>query len=109
MMILHFWGNAKMNRMLYGAVTAALFVAVALLVLVEPASAGFVISNAATNNVSCTAGVCTPTAINAVLNAGDLQNLLASGDTKVATANVTHNINITAPITWSSASRLTLD
>lgn len=45
------------------------------------AQAALVVSTAATSNVSCTGGVCTATAANAVLNEHDLEKSLAHGDT----------------------------
>ena len=59
--------------------------------------------------MSCNAGVCTATAQKAVLNAGDLQAMLASGDVAVKTGSVAKDIEIDQPLTWASTSRLTLD
>src|SRR3954466_3994755 len=67
------------------------------------------ISNKPTENMSCNAGVCTATAQKAVLNAGDLQAMLASGDVAVKTGSVAKDIEIDQPLTWASTSRLTLD
>ena len=72
------------------------------------AQASVVISNATTRNMSCASGTCTPTAKNAVLNVGDLQTMLASGDVTVETASGAQTIAVTAPLTWASTSRLTL-
>ncbi|HEX3943617.1 MAG TPA: hypothetical protein VHW69_05970 [Rhizomicrobium sp.] len=41
------------------------------------------ISNKPTQNMSCSAGVCTATAKKATLNVTDLTNMLASGDVTV--------------------------
>ncbi len=73
-----------------------------------PASAAIVISSGVTSRMNCSGGVCTPTSKNAVLNVGDLQAMLASGDVTVETANGAETIGITAPLTWASTSRLTL-
>jgi hypothetical protein len=73
------------------------------------AHATVVISNGATQHMSCSAGVCAPTAKNAVLNAGDLQGMLAASDVKVVTGSGATDIHVTAPVSWTSASRLTLD
>ncbi len=81
----------------------------ALVVLASPASASVVISNAATKHMSCSGGVCTPTAKNSVLNAGDLETLLASGDVTVNTGTGAVSIAVNAPVTWASTSRLTLN
>ncbi|HEX4292790.1 MAG TPA: hypothetical protein VHZ29_01515 [Rhizomicrobium sp.] len=83
--------------------------ALALAVLAAcPARAAVAISSGATAHMSCSAGVCSPTSKNAVLNVGDLQGLLASGDVTVETANGAEAIAVAAPLTWASASRLTL-
>src|SRR5580698_837340 len=81
----------------------------ALGLLVLPASADVVISSGATKNMSCSAGVCTPTAAKAVLNATDLANMLAAGDVTVATGAGAVTIAVDAPFSWTSASRLTLE
>ncbi len=62
----------------------------------------------------CSAGVCTPTHQGAVLNVTDLEALLASGNVSVTTgsgalAPRTSDIDIVSPLTWASASTLTLD
>ncbi len=88
------------------AATAALALAAA------PAHAAVTISSDATQNMSCSNGVCAPTAAKAVLNAGDLETLLASGNATVTTSGQgvqAHDIDVKAPVTWSSTSVLTLD
>src|SRR6202040_2167863 len=67
------------------------------------------ISKKPTQNMSCDAGVCTATARKAVLNVGDLQTMLASGDVAVKTGSVAKDIDVDQPLTWASISRLTLD
>ena len=74
-----------------------------------PAAAAVNISTAATQNMVCSAGVCTPTAKRATLNVGDLENLLASSDVTVNTGAGALTIGIAAPLAWASAHRLTLD
>src|SRR5690349_18290357 len=59
--------------------------------------------------MSCSAGVCSPTAQDAVLNVSDLTAMLATGDVKITTGNGAVTIGILSPFTWTSASRLTLD
>src|ERR1700691_1561765 len=87
----------------------------ALLCMVNAVGAAVTISTAATKNITCNAaGTCTPTKKSAVLNATDLMNLLATSSVDINTglavlAAETSNIVIDAPITWSSASTLTLD
>jgi hypothetical protein len=73
------------------------------------AQANISISSKPTQNMSCDAGVCTATAENAVLNVGDLQNMLASGDTAVKTGDLAKEIVIEEPLSWTSSSGLTLD
>ncbi|HEY1613901.1 MAG TPA: hypothetical protein VGF97_09455 [Rhizomicrobium sp.] len=65
---------------------AACFIVVgALSFLLSRAHASVVISSYATQNMACSGGVCSPTASNAVLNAGDLEALLAAGSITVTT------------------------
>src|SRR3954454_9223241 len=81
----------------------------AVLVAAGAARADVAISKKATANMSCSAGVCSPTAKNAVLNTGDLTNMLASGDVTVESGNLAQDIEINAALSWTSAHRLTLD
>jgi hypothetical protein len=74
-----------------------------------PASAALVIGQTATQNVSCAAGVCTATAANAVLFAGQLRAMLASADVKVASGSSAGDIQVAAPVYWASGHKLTLD
>src|SRR4051812_41967333 len=73
------------------------------------AQADISISTKPTQNMSCVSRICTATAQKAVLNVGDLQTMLASGDVSVKTGGVALNIEIIAPLTWASLSRLALD
>jgi hypothetical protein len=80
------------------------------LALAGAAQADVTISTKPTSNIVCDAGVCTPTAKKAVLNASELAGMLASGDVTVNTAgNLASNITVSAPLSWTSTSRLTLD
>jgi hypothetical protein len=79
-----------------------------LAALASSANAAVVISKKATKHMSCASGVCTPTARNAVLNAGDLQTMLAASDVSVNTGAGAVSISLDAPLTWTSTSRLTL-
>jgi hypothetical protein len=84
----------------------------ASLALAAAAHADVVISAAAMANMSCSGGLCAPTAKNAVLNVGDLENLLASGNVEVTTTGSgiqADNIEIDAPLSWSNGSALALD
>ncbi len=71
--------------------------------------AAVVISVDPTTNMSCSNGVCKPTAATANLNVTDLANLLASGNVKVVSDSAAEDIRLAAPLSWTSASRLTLD
>jgi hypothetical protein len=74
------------------------------------ASADVVISTGSTRNIVCASGVCTPTAPDAVLKVTQLVNMLASGNVTINTGgSQASNIVIDAPVSWASASVLTLD
>ena len=81
----------------------------AALMATTAAHADLSISSKPTQNMSCDAGVCTATAQKAVLNVGDLQTMLASGDVVVKTGMFAKDIEIDQPLTWATTSRLTLD
>lgn len=81
----------------------------ALMLSTVSAQANIAISTAVTQNMNCSGGVCTATAASAVLNVTDLQNLLASGNTTVATGSLAASIVIQAPFGWASSNSLTLD
>jgi hypothetical protein len=83
-----------------------------LLFSVPPASAAVTVSTAATQNMVCAAGVCSPTAVDAELNVNDLEAMLASGNVAVTTASSgvqASDIRIDAQVSWYSANMLTLD
>jgi hypothetical protein len=69
---------------------------------------GIAISTKATKNVSCSEGVCTPTAATAILNVSELNRLLVAGNVTIATSAVAPDIFINAPFSWTSANALTL-
>jgi hypothetical protein len=75
--------------------------------------ADVIISSAATSNMSCSNGVCAPTATKAVLNVNDLESLLASGNVEVTTTGSggvqADDIDVDAPFSWSNGNSLTLD
>jgi len=83
--------------------------AATLLLSSVAAQADVSISNKPTQNMSCSAGVCTATAQAAVLNVGDLQAMLGSGDVAVKTGSAAKDINVDQPVSWPSTTRLTLD
>ena len=76
------------------------------------ARADVTISADATSNMSCSAGVCSPTAVDAVLNVSDLENLLASGNVEVTTTGSgvqAGSIDVDAALSWPDANTLALD
>jgi hypothetical protein len=87
-----------------------LLLAAAILPLTD-ARAAVTISSKPTAKMTCSGGVCSPTATNAVLNAGDLETLLASGNVTVTTTGAkaqANDIRVEAPFAWSSTSTLSL-
>lgn len=90
---------------LYGT----LCIAFAHSLLASTADADIQISGKTTTNMSCSAGICTATAQKAVLNTGELQTMLGTGDVTVETGSLAKDIAIDQPLTWTSTSRLTLD
>jgi hypothetical protein len=65
----------------------------------SPARAEVVISTKPTQNMNCNAGVCMPTAKNAVLNVGDVTSMLAAKK----------NITVKAPVMVAGTGALTLN
>ena len=63
----------------------------------------------ATQNMNCARGVCAPTAKKAALNVTDLAKRLARSNVKVTSGSGAVTIEITAPFSWTSAHRLTLE
>ncbi|MGH6875782.1 MAG: hypothetical protein ACREHV_00230 [Rhizomicrobium sp.] len=76
------------------------------------AHADVTLSSAATQDMSCSGGVCAPTAKDAVLNVGDLETMLASGNVEVTTKGAgvqANNIDIDAALSWPDTNTLSLD
>jgi hypothetical protein len=91
--------------------TSVFMLASAMLVSAS-AHAAVTISTGATQNMSCSNGVCSPTAADAVLNVSDLGNLLASGNVTVTTTSSgvqAKDIVVKAALSWSSTGMLGLD
>jgi len=80
-----------------------------MLCAIPVAHAAVTISSAGTSNMSCTSGVCTPTAATAVLNVDDLETLLANGNVKLAAAGEPVYVDVEAALSWASTSVLTRD
>jgi hypothetical protein len=81
----------------------------ALPLLLAAAHASVTISNARTKHMSCAGGICTPTASDATLNAGDLATLLAASDVSVKSNAAAPDIAVVRAVSWASGHRLTLD
>jgi The GLUG motif len=73
------------------------------------APVALVISDAPTQNVKCRAGVCSAKAGNAVLNAHQLQRLLAKSSVKVLSGRKAKDIHVETALSWVSTNTLTLD
>jgi len=61
--------------------------------------------------MTCSGGVCAPTAKSAMLNVGDLETLLASGNVTVTTTGTgvqADDINVKVALSWSSTGALSL-
>ncbi|MGH6890517.1 MAG: GLUG motif-containing protein [Rhizomicrobium sp.] len=92
--------------------TRILTLALSLSCLAGPSLAAVTISSAATQNMNCSNGVCAPTAEDAVLNVGDLETFLGSGNIEVTTTGSgvqAKDIELRAALSWSTGSELTLD
>jgi The GLUG motif len=93
-------------------VSAGIALIVSLLCPADLACADVVISSGATANMSCSGGMCAPTATNAVLNVTDLENLLASGNVTVTTTGSgvqANNIHVKATLSPQNMNTLNLD
>src|SRR5579862_2553999 len=91
----------------------AAFVTLAALAAWAPANATVTISSNQTQNMTCSGGVCRPTATKAVLNVGDLTTMLASGNVTVTTTGSggvqSEDISLDSAVSWSSGATLKLD
>ena len=83
--------------------------ALAACIAASSASADVTISSHATKNMSCSAGLCAPTAATAFLNAGDLQTMLASSGVTVKSNAAAPDIHVALALSWASSNTLTLD
>ena len=89
-------------------VSAGLFAGLAIGMPLE-AHASVVVSTKPTQNMTCSGGVCTPTAKDAVLNVSDLATMLSGGDVTIQSASIAPDIVVKAALSWTSANRLTFD
>jgi len=97
--------------MLHRSFVAAMSLAIACMVGGPSSSRNFIISNAATQNVQCSNGVCSPHGKKPTLNVSDLESLLASGDVQVTNPGrygLNGNIVVKARLKWSAPTTLTL-
>jgi len=86
-------------------IPASVALSAALMLSAGGAEAAVTISTAATQNMSCAGGVCTPTSADAVLNVTDLETLLAAGNLKVTTTGSgvqAEDIVVEGAFSWSS-------
>lgn len=93
------------------AIRSSILASTAVLVVTN-AIARVVISAEPTQNMSCSGGVCAPTAAKAVLNADDLENLLATGNVEVTTTGSgvqAKDIEVKTQVGWSNTSAVALD
>jgi The GLUG motif len=92
--------------------TCVLGMAVSAGLLAAPAEARLTISSAPTKNMTCSAGVCSPTQTTAVLNVADLKRMLKSRNMTVTTTGSgsvqANDIVVATALAWSSANTLTL-
>jgi The GLUG motif len=87
----------------------ALGIAAALTVAMAPAQADLKISSNPTQNVSCDAAAhCSATAPAAAMNVHELKKLLASQPKVVLDAATARDIDLDAPVSWTSSSNLSL-
>lgn len=90
----------------------AAIVALAVMAATTSALADVTISTDPTQNVTCSGGICVPTATDAVLNVADLEVLLESEATEVTTTGnkvQASDIVVSADLTWTSSYALTFD
>jgi hypothetical protein len=102
-------GRLQSATLLVRDVTLALGLAAAVTAMVGAARAAVDISSRPTKNMSCSDGICSPTAKKAVLNVGDLASMLQAADVKVTTGSGAITIEVTAAMSWASSNRLTLE
>src|ERR1041385_4628979 len=97
------------NRIVRGLTLSLGLATAAFSAMIGAVQAAVNISSGPTKNMSCSGGVCTPTAKDATLNADHLAHLLKASDMTVLTGSGAVTIVVTSALTWANASRLTLD
>jgi The GLUG motif len=86
-----------------------LCLSLAAVLLASSANAALVISDKATENVTCNAGTCAATARSAVLNVTDFANMIAVSPVTVQSGGEAQDIVFAVPFSWASSNGLTLD
>lgn len=81
----------------------------ALLGSASGAKAALSVSDNPTENVTCSAGVCSATASRAILNVTDLANMLTTSSVILRSGPDAMDIRFGRPLTWASENSLTLD
>jgi hypothetical protein len=92
--------------------TLVLSISVPLAFSAAPVLAAVTISSSATSNMSCSGGICAPTDKKAVLNVGDLEGFLASGNVTVTTTGSgvqANDIHVSSALGWANSSTLSLE
>ncbi|HEY3636761.1 MAG TPA: hypothetical protein VGK90_01320, partial [Rhizomicrobium sp.] len=95
-------------RAIWPGLISPLFIGLAL----GPALGDVVISTSPTQNIGCSSGVCVPTAVDAVFNSNDLQNMLAASNVSISTTGSgvqANNIVVASKFSWKASNGLTLD
>jgi hypothetical protein len=98
----------SIGRSLPGAVLGIGLAAAGSGETIGSAHAAVVLSSTPTKNMSCSAGVCVPTAKKAVLNVGDLADMLQASDVAVTTGSGALSIEVRRALSWASAHTLSL-
>jgi hypothetical protein len=103
-----------MQRKIHRLRCAGRFIAISFVMSVplSVAHAAVTISSGPTKNISCAGDVCAPTAVDAVLNAGDLETMLASGNLTITTTGSSvqaKDIRVDASVAWANSAALTFD
>ena len=101
------------THMLWNSVLYRTLIAAPLAFSATAARSAVTISSDATSAMDCAGGTCSPTAKSAVLNASDLETLLASGNVTVTTkgdgATQADDIVVAASVSWTASNTLKLD
>jgi hypothetical protein len=103
--------DRKIRRRHAFAALRALAAVVPGMVFAAGAEAAVVISSDATQDMTCSAGVCAPTAKKAVLNVGDLETMLGSGSVTITTTGSdvqASDVQVKSALGWIGDNALSL-